>query len=131
MKKSQLISLIREEINSVLKEYITSNNEMYILKNAAKDINDTFFNNRGHYDYLTNSLHVRESKDEVIKKLKQRTEVIEQEPGFSADKDDRARTYYQLPEYNVSIEIEQTHMSRSSEIKFLNFEGVKPKPEFV
>jgi len=111
-----------------IKEFITSNNKLDVLTNAAQDINKDIFNNRGQYNASNYQLIVRDKMDDILKDLDKRTEVKKQLKGFTA-KEDEAKQFYQLPDYNVAISFEKYRMSRGSIIQFLSFDGEYPKQE--
>lgn len=125
MKKEKIIEIIKEEVRNTLKEFITSNDELEILINSAEDINTEFFNGRGHIDRNNYRMAVRETPDNVINILEKGTKVIHKDRGFSA-KDDQAKEYYQLPDFNVSISIDTYKVARASIIQFLSFDGELP-----
>ncbi len=108
-----------------IKEYVTSNNELEILLNAAEDINVKFFNSRGKIDNNNYRMAVRETADKVLDILESNTKVIKKTRGFTAS-EDQEREYYQLPEFNVSISLSSYKVSRATIIQFLDFDGEKP-----
>lgn len=125
MKKERVIEIIREEIKKTIREWVTTGNELEILTNAAREINQKYFNNRGDYSEATYQLTVRESEKQILQKLDKQTEVKKQLKGFTA-KEDEAKQYYQLPDYNIAISFEGYKVARGTSIQFLNFEGEYP-----
>lgn len=109
-----------------LKEFITSDNKLDILTNAAQDINRDIFSNRGQYNASNYQLIVRDRENDVLKDLDKKTEVKKQLKGFAA-KDDEAKQFYQLPNYNVAIAFEKYGMTRGTIIQFLSFDGEYPE----
>lgn len=126
ISESKLIEIIRDEVRKVINEFITSSDKLQVLHNAARDINSQVFNNRGQYDASNYKLTIRDSIKDVLKDLHSRTEIIKKLKGFSA-KEDEAKEFYQLPNYNVAITFEKYGVTRGTIIQFLDFNGEYPE----
>lgn len=122
--QSKMYSLIK--LKPGIKEFITSDNKLDILTNAAQDINKQIFNNRGQYSASNYQLVVKDKENDVLKELDKKTEVKKQLKGFAA-KEDEAKQFYQLPNYNVAIAFEKYGMTRGTIIQFLSFDGEYPE----
>lgn len=123
----QILKLLKDIdwFSDNLTEWVTGN-ELDVLANAANDINRDIFNGRGQIDGLNYRMAVRDPKDEALKKLKNKTRVIPKAKGFSA-KEDQAKQYFQLPDYNVSLSVDTYKVSRATIFQFASFDGELPK----